>query len=80
MKKYDTTIYEGTVITKCFIEARPQIDHSKREHVRVSVLWKQTYYNSIKQQEEVDIICSTTINIICTSIILQLLSLYLRRV
>ena len=77
MKKYDTTIYEGTVITKCFIEARPQIDHSKREHARVSVLWKQTYHNGIKQHE-VDIICSTTI--ICTSIIMPLLSLYLRRV
>ena len=51
---------------------------TQREHARISELCKQTYYYGSKQQEKVASICSTTIT--CTSIILPLLSLYLRRV
>ena len=49
---------------------------TQREHARVSVLWKQTYYYGRKQQEKVSSICINSI----TNIILPLLSLYLRRV
>ena len=48
------------------------------EHTQFSVLCKQTHYYGSKKQEEAVPICSTTI--ICRSIILPLLSLYLRRV
>ena len=78
MKKCAATTSEGE-IAKCFIEARPEVHHNTtRSRTSLCVLCKQTYYYGSKQQEEaVPICCATTI---CTSIILQLLSLYLRRV
>ena len=61
MKKYATTISEGT-FAKCFIEAKYQrYTTTQRERTRVSVLYKQTYYYGSKQQEEAVPICSTTI-------------------
>ena len=51
---------------------------TQRNHARISVLCKQTHCDGSKQQQEVAPICSATI--ICTSIILPRLSLYLRRV
>ena len=51
---------------------------AQREHTRASVLRKQTCYYGSKQHENAVPICSTTIK--CTSIVLPLLSLYLRRV
>ena len=78
MKKYATTISQGTIFQNASLKQDQRYTTTQPEHTRVSVLCKQTYYYGSKQQEEaVPICCATTI---CTSIILQLLSLYLRRV
>ena len=77
MNKHATTISEGD-IAKCSIEARPEVHHNtSRAHTSLCPVQTTYYYGSKQQEEAVPICCATTI---CTSIILQLLSLYLRRV
>ena len=55
MKKYATTISEGTM------KQDQRYTTTQPEHTRGSVLCEQTYYYGSKQQEEAVPICSTTI-------------------
>ena len=80
MKKCATTISDGT-IAKFFIEARPEVHHNTtRAHTSRYPVQTKYYYGSKQQEEAVPIYITTILYLVCTSIILPLLSLYLRRV
>ena len=82
MKKYaaTTAVYPKGQSQNASLKQDQRHTITQREHARVSVLRKQTYYYGSKRQETVASTCINSTTIICTSIILPLLSFYLRRV
>ena len=83
MKKYAATtavVYPKGQSQNASLKQDQRYTTTQREHAQVSVLCNQTYYYGRKQQENKASIGINSTSIICTSINLPLLSLYLRRV